>query len=463
MTRAGLRNKIRDKLNDWWINQDSLNHGGTLNATDTSFTASDGSKFHEGDLIEIDTEVMKVTGVSTNTITVIRGYKGSTAATHADTTAIYIVNEWTSVEYNDAITEAFNRLHPYIFNEFVGDIRGYNNKWVLDDCDTADWTEGGDASAETLNTTDYKEGTACLNLGATYSTGSATYTKTVTSMNATNYEYLNLWIYIEAKTDSSDDYYYDQNQFCIVRLGNDASNYGSISVRLDEMNDTGWTLLNLPITEFTTTGTWDKTATDYVYIDFKVLKNITVGDLRMDEWKLTKYPITTNKLAYKLPENVFRVNEVRLYDDEDSNNFYKDLRWDIQGDYLVFRTEVGEAQWSTGVRTASRKQRSVFAFPDNKPMQIFGDKALAVPTADTDTIDLDDREEETVILGATVYMFERMIAERSRFTQYSAKLNKEDMSVLDVIRGMNSFRDRYLELIDQFEDPGKPVEMEFGR
>ena len=62
--------------------------GGTLNDTDTSFAVDDGSFFHVGDIIRLENEVMEVTGKSGATLTVIRGAYGSTAATHADNTAL---------------------------------------------------------------------------------------------------------------------------------------------------------------------------------------------------------------------------------------------------------------------------------------------------------------------------------------------------------------------------------------
>jgi len=41
------------------------------------------------DYIQIDTEIMKVSSISTNAITVIRGVRGTTAATHADDAKVY--------------------------------------------------------------------------------------------------------------------------------------------------------------------------------------------------------------------------------------------------------------------------------------------------------------------------------------------------------------------------------------
>jgi hypothetical protein len=73
--------------------------GGTIN--DASFTAtkttlavqtSEGSGFADDTLIKIENEIMRITGVSTDDLTVVRGENGSTAAAHDDDTTIYIWN-----------------------------------------------------------------------------------------------------------------------------------------------------------------------------------------------------------------------------------------------------------------------------------------------------------------------------------------------------------------------------------
>lgn len=62
--------------------------GGTLNSTDTSFAVDDGDFFYAGDIIRLEDEVMEVTSISGDTLTVIRGAYGSTGATHVDNTAL---------------------------------------------------------------------------------------------------------------------------------------------------------------------------------------------------------------------------------------------------------------------------------------------------------------------------------------------------------------------------------------
>jgi len=90
-----------------YLNQQALQAGGTDNlindtgnitsdVTATTFVVDDGSVFQANDRILIDAEVMKISGVSTHTLTVVRGDKLTTAATHANDSIIYIIrrSEW---------------------------------------------------------------------------------------------------------------------------------------------------------------------------------------------------------------------------------------------------------------------------------------------------------------------------------------------------------------------------------
>jgi hypothetical protein len=61
----------------------------TSDSTDTTLTATDGSKFQPGDVIQIDDEYIWVSAVNTNALTVVRAH-GGTQATHASTATMYI-------------------------------------------------------------------------------------------------------------------------------------------------------------------------------------------------------------------------------------------------------------------------------------------------------------------------------------------------------------------------------------
>lgn len=79
----------------------------------TTFTATSGVSFSSGQIIKIDSEYMLVTGVNGTTVTVERGWNGSTAATHLINAAITV---WrTQGEINracrDIVTNVYNNRY----------------------------------------------------------------------------------------------------------------------------------------------------------------------------------------------------------------------------------------------------------------------------------------------------------------------------------------------------------------
>ena len=80
-----------------------MNNGGQLTAAATSLVVSDASIFDLGDVIQIEQEYCLVTATSsaTNTLTITRGYAGTTAANHNDLLPVYLVsNSRTGAELN---------------------------------------------------------------------------------------------------------------------------------------------------------------------------------------------------------------------------------------------------------------------------------------------------------------------------------------------------------------------------
>ncbi len=67
-----------------------------LDATETGVDVDYGAAFIAGDYIIVGSEVMKVSSISSNTLTVVRGAKGTTAATHSNNATINFDN-WVGV------------------------------------------------------------------------------------------------------------------------------------------------------------------------------------------------------------------------------------------------------------------------------------------------------------------------------------------------------------------------------
>jgi hypothetical protein len=78
-------------------------------AADTDFVVDNGSRFRVGDQIQIEGsgELMLVTGISTNTLTVVRGYAGTTAEDLADNLVINILGN-AALEGDDTPAARFS-------------------------------------------------------------------------------------------------------------------------------------------------------------------------------------------------------------------------------------------------------------------------------------------------------------------------------------------------------------------
>jgi hypothetical protein len=91
-------------------NKDAVNDSTFTDAsTDTDFVVDNGSRFRVGDQIQIEGsgELMLVTAISTNTLTVVRGYAGTTAEDLADDKVINILGN-AALEGDDTPTARFN-------------------------------------------------------------------------------------------------------------------------------------------------------------------------------------------------------------------------------------------------------------------------------------------------------------------------------------------------------------------
>ena len=78
----------------------------TNSTTTTTIAVTTGNLFHVGDVVQIDSEYVWVSSISTNTLTVVRGFGGSTQATHESTSTVYI-------RYNARLEGAASSAAPW--------------------------------------------------------------------------------------------------------------------------------------------------------------------------------------------------------------------------------------------------------------------------------------------------------------------------------------------------------------
>lgn len=76
-----------------YTDTDTINEGAEFSSTDTTLTVTTGTKFTAGDYIQIDDEVLYVSAVATNDLTVSRAQVGTVAAAHDDGSTIYILTQ----------------------------------------------------------------------------------------------------------------------------------------------------------------------------------------------------------------------------------------------------------------------------------------------------------------------------------------------------------------------------------
>jgi len=76
-----------------------------LDDSETAIDVDDGTVFQVGDYIKVESEIMKVKSISTNTLTVDRGAMSTTAATHNNNTAIYW-NNFTPISLADTTIDS---------------------------------------------------------------------------------------------------------------------------------------------------------------------------------------------------------------------------------------------------------------------------------------------------------------------------------------------------------------------
>ncbi|MBW8000653.1 MAG: hypothetical protein FVQ80_01350 [Planctomycetes bacterium] len=91
-------------------NKDAINDATFSDpAADTDFDVDNGSRFQVGDQIQVEgsEELILVTGISTDTLTVVRGYAGTTAENLADNQVINILGN-AALEGADKPTARFN-------------------------------------------------------------------------------------------------------------------------------------------------------------------------------------------------------------------------------------------------------------------------------------------------------------------------------------------------------------------
>lgn len=117
-----------------FVNKAITTLNGTVNATTTSFVVTDASVFpSEGDYrLLVDSEVVLVTFVTSNTLTVVRAQDGTSGASHTDTTDIEAILTGGAIDqYMDDTTAGYSDRYPFrILDENGATLTSSDFTWV---------------------------------------------------------------------------------------------------------------------------------------------------------------------------------------------------------------------------------------------------------------------------------------------------------------------------------------------
>jgi hypothetical protein len=114
ITQAILVNRIR-----WHLGDNVWETTGTASSASSVIAVLDGTDWSEGDigeLLDVTTGVVEnffVLSISANNLTVVRGYYGTTAATHSSTSRIFKNPKFRNIEITNAISEVIESELPW--------------------------------------------------------------------------------------------------------------------------------------------------------------------------------------------------------------------------------------------------------------------------------------------------------------------------------------------------------------
>ena len=110
---ATLIERLRLFLGDW-PDLDTIT--ASLTSTATTATVADTTIYAKNWLVEIDTELLLITSLASGTtLSVRRGVRGSTAATHASAAGVLINPRWSSRQMLEALNVAIHATWPYLY------------------------------------------------------------------------------------------------------------------------------------------------------------------------------------------------------------------------------------------------------------------------------------------------------------------------------------------------------------
>ncbi len=130
----------------------TINEGGTFSDSDTTLTVTSGTGIAADDFILVDDEIMKVTNVSTNDLTVVRAHAGTGANSNVNTAGHGAQNE--SLTQADGTTITVNPVASNVATDAASHANGATVTLIKGNANSNnDYFGWGDASSGGLTTT----------------------------------------------------------------------------------------------------------------------------------------------------------------------------------------------------------------------------------------------------------------------------------------------------------------------
>ena len=383
-TLLQLRNKVRNKLEDW-PEQDALN--GAISASGSvTGTVDDGSKFHAGQYIEIEKEFLKMASVATNTLTFLRGQKGTTAATHADDSIVWINPYWMSSAIDDAINECHSKV---LQKKVLDDYSLFTNSKVVSHFESTETWTGGTADTAKFRTG--TQGLRCTSSGTAvepYRTGTF-------DLRGLDTDTFDFFAYI-------DDV--DNLSTLVVKLHTTADT-ALYSYNVTGLSD-GWNNVSIKRSDFTKTGSADWRQIARIEFEITAVTSTTVN-VTLDSLRLR-----TNQehlYIYDIPTACNNLLEVFLYSNDHKTRFpcrryrVSDGAGTSGADQLQFLETVGSGH----------------------KIGLLYKTGYAELTADTTETTLPTRADLLPVYWACYRMLSDKTAPRARYDRASVALNEE--------------------------------------
>lgn len=112
-------NRTRRYLRDFGAAQDQLTASVTSSATILTVADASTAIYSANWVIEVEQEAMLVVSGTGTTLTVRRGYAGSTAVSHANSSTVLIRPAYFSVDILDALTDGIQACYPLVYKQVI--------------------------------------------------------------------------------------------------------------------------------------------------------------------------------------------------------------------------------------------------------------------------------------------------------------------------------------------------------